>query len=116
MLWEDSTTLLLHARRWVPTLLRLGRGMVRCERAAAEPPAQLLRLWSYESNQFARLVRARSPPARPGSPRAGAVQLKRSVQLVLPPQHALRYLTLRSMPSSLPFVTAHAHFQARLMA
>ena len=46
----------------MPTLLRLGRGMVRYERAAAEPPAQPLRLWSYESNQFARLVRAPSPP------------------------------------------------------
>ena len=44
-------------RRWMPTVLRLGRGMVRYQGAAAEAPAQLLRLWSYESNQFARLVR-----------------------------------------------------------
>ena len=50
-------------RRWVPTVLRLGRGMVRCPAAPAEAPAKLLRLWSYESNQFARLVRAQ--PACP---------------------------------------------------
>ncbi len=74
----------MHARRWVPTLLRLGRGMVRYERAAAEPPAQLLRLWSYESNQSARLVRMRSPRARPGSPRAGAAESQRSARPLLP--------------------------------
>ncbi|KAK9841047.1 hypothetical protein WJX81_007611 [Elliptochloris bilobata] len=42
---------------WMPTLLRIGRGMVRYQGAVAEPPAMLLKLWSYESNQFARLVR-----------------------------------------------------------
>ena len=46
------------ACRWMPTVLRLGRGMVRYPGAAAEAPAKPLRLWSYESNQFARLVRA----------------------------------------------------------
>ena len=30
---------------------------MRYQGAAAEAPAKLLRLWSYESNQFARLVR-----------------------------------------------------------
>ena len=44
-------------RRWMPTVLRLGRGMVRYPGAAADAPAKPLRLWSYESNQFARLVR-----------------------------------------------------------
>lgn len=43
--------------RWMPTVLRLGRGMVRYPGAAADAPAKPLRLWSYESNQFARLVR-----------------------------------------------------------
>ena len=38
-------------------MLRLGRGMVRYPGAAADAPAKPLRLWSYESNQFARLVR-----------------------------------------------------------
>eukprot|EP00898_Chlorokybus_atmophyticus_P004214 jgi/Chlat1/4794/Chrsp31S04825 len=42
---------------FVPTLVRGGRGMSRYSRAATEPPAQLLRLYSYENNQFARLVR-----------------------------------------------------------
>lgn len=42
---------------WMPTLLRAGRGMSRFERAAAAPPAKTLELYSYENNQFARLVR-----------------------------------------------------------
>ena len=41
---------------WMPTLLRAGRGMSRFERAAV-PPAELLVLYSYENNQFCRLVR-----------------------------------------------------------
>ena len=40
----------------IPTLLRLGRG-ASVDGAAAAPPAKLLELYSYESNQFCRLVR-----------------------------------------------------------
>lgn len=42
---------------WMPTLLRVGRGMARFERASAEAPPQALELYNYEGNQFARLVR-----------------------------------------------------------
>ena len=55
IVWSDLGRVPL--RRWMPTLLRIGRGMVRYQGAVAEPPSKLLRLWSYESNQFARLVR-----------------------------------------------------------
>ena len=41
----------------MPTLLRVGRGMARFERASAEAPPQALELYNYEGNQFARLVR-----------------------------------------------------------
>ena len=41
---------------WMPTLLRAGRGMSKFERAMPPPP-QLLQLYSYENNQFCRLVR-----------------------------------------------------------
>eukprot|EP00850_Spirogloea_muscicola_P012097 SM000077S21571 [mRNA] locus=s77:177007:180368:- [translate_table: standard] len=42
---------------WIPTVVRAGRGMSRHAKAAAQVPAQLLELYSYENNQFARLVR-----------------------------------------------------------
>lgn len=42
---------------WVPTLLRAGRGMSRWESAAADIPPKKLELFSYENNQFARIVR-----------------------------------------------------------
>lgn len=47
---------------WMPTLLRAGRGMTRFDRAAPPPPPAtradgLLELYSYENNQFCRLVR-----------------------------------------------------------
>ncbi|EKX40534.1 hypothetical protein GUITHDRAFT_75402, partial [Guillardia theta CCMP2712] len=42
---------------WVPTLLRAGRGMMRFDRAVEEQPRKLLELYSYENNQFCRLVR-----------------------------------------------------------
>ncbi|XP_024381730.1 uncharacterized protein [Physcomitrium patens] len=42
---------------WVPTLVRAGRGMQLFHRASAQPPAKMLELYSYENNQFARLVR-----------------------------------------------------------
>lgn len=44
---------------WMPTLLRIGRGMVRYEAANEEPPQQMMQLYNYENNQFARLVRWR---------------------------------------------------------
>ncbi|GAQ89363.1 hypothetical protein KFL_005140070 [Klebsormidium nitens] len=42
---------------WVPTLLRAGRGMTRYPKAPVEAPGKMLELYSYENNQFARLVR-----------------------------------------------------------
>jgi len=42
---------------WVPTLVRAGRGMMLFQRARLQPPEKLLELYSYENNQFARLVR-----------------------------------------------------------
>ncbi|KAL2623424.1 hypothetical protein R1flu_003629 [Riccia fluitans] len=42
---------------WVPTLLRAGRGMMLYPKASSETPPQKLELYSYENNQFARLVR-----------------------------------------------------------
>lgn len=42
---------------WVPTLLRAGRGMTLWERAAPEPPSNMIELFSIENNQYARIVR-----------------------------------------------------------
>ncbi|KAK3276745.1 hypothetical protein CYMTET_15203, partial [Cymbomonas tetramitiformis] len=42
---------------WLPSLLRPGRGMSRFEGSAPELPGELLVLYSYDGNQFARLVR-----------------------------------------------------------
>ncbi|MCO5551469.1 hypothetical protein L7F22_004973 [Adiantum nelumboides] len=42
---------------WVPTLLRAGRGMSRWQAAIPEIPPKKLELFSYENNQFARIVR-----------------------------------------------------------
>lgn len=42
---------------WVPTLLRAGRGMSRWQAATPEVPSKKLELFSYENNQFARIVR-----------------------------------------------------------
>ncbi|KAH8970670.1 hypothetical protein BDL97_02G100600 [Sphagnum fallax] len=42
---------------WVPTLMRAGRGMSLYARATLQPPHKKLELFSYENNQFARLVR-----------------------------------------------------------
>eukprot|EP00850_Spirogloea_muscicola_P017788 SM000156S02144 [mRNA] locus=s156:115670:119128:- [translate_table: standard] len=42
---------------WIPTVVRAGRGMSRHMKAAAQAPARFLELYSYENNQFARLVR-----------------------------------------------------------
>lgn len=42
---------------WMPTLLRIGRGMVRYKGATEEAPQKMLELYNYENNQFARLVR-----------------------------------------------------------
>ncbi|KAK9809844.1 hypothetical protein WJX72_000292 [[Myrmecia] bisecta] len=42
---------------WMPTLLRIGRGMVRYSGAPQQAPGKLLKLYNYENNQFARLVR-----------------------------------------------------------
>lgn len=50
--WLTRSTLLTG---WMPTLLRLGRGMTRYP--TAEPPSVPLELYNYEGNQFARLVR-----------------------------------------------------------
>ncbi|KAF2296947.1 hypothetical protein GH714_013469 [Hevea brasiliensis] len=42
---------------WMPTILRTGRGMTKWERARLDPPSEKLELFSYENNQYARLVR-----------------------------------------------------------
>ncbi|BBN13346.1 protein MpGST1 [Marchantia polymorpha subsp. ruderalis] len=42
---------------WVPTILRAGRGMMLYSKASSDTPSQKLELYSYENNQFARLVR-----------------------------------------------------------
>ncbi|KAJ9167326.1 hypothetical protein P3X46_021989 [Hevea brasiliensis] len=42
---------------WMPTILRAGRGMTKWERARLDPPSEKLELFSYENNQYARLVR-----------------------------------------------------------
>ncbi|EFJ28754.1 hypothetical protein SELMODRAFT_411345 [Selaginella moellendorffii] len=42
---------------WVPTIIRAGRGMSLWNGALPDPPQNLLELYSYENNQFARLVR-----------------------------------------------------------
>ncbi|KAH7281063.1 hypothetical protein KP509_36G028300 [Ceratopteris richardii] len=42
---------------WVPTLMRAGRGMTRWHFAVTEIPSKKLELFSYENNQFARIVR-----------------------------------------------------------
>ncbi|KAI5061929.1 hypothetical protein GOP47_0022468 [Adiantum capillus-veneris] len=42
---------------WVPTLMRAGRGMSRWQAAIPEIPRKKLELFSYENNQFARIVR-----------------------------------------------------------
>jgi glutathione S-transferase len=42
---------------WMPSLLRFGRGLIRDEQGPAEAPKELLVLYSYDGNQFARLVR-----------------------------------------------------------
>ncbi|KAG0622683.1 hypothetical protein M758_3G115900 [Ceratodon purpureus] len=42
---------------WVPTLVRAGRGMALFQRAPIQAPEKMLELYSYENNQFARLVR-----------------------------------------------------------
>eukprot|EP00245_Coleochaete_scutata_P010367 TRINITY_DN3615_c0_g1_i1.p1 TRINITY_DN3615_c0_g1~~TRINITY_DN3615_c0_g1_i1.p1 ORF type:complete len:378 (-),score=50.82 TRINITY_DN3615_c0_g1_i1:118-1176(-) len=41
----------------IPTLVRAGRGMIRYSGAVQDPPKELLQLYSYENNQFARLAR-----------------------------------------------------------
>ena len=41
----------------MPSLLRLGRGLLRDEQGPAAAPQELLKLYSYDGNQFARLVR-----------------------------------------------------------
>eukprot|EP00798_Chlamydomonas_sp_ICE-L_P005666 gene5666-1650_t len=40
---------------WMPTLLRIGRGMVRAPLALPAAPKHALGLYNYENNQFARL-------------------------------------------------------------
>ena len=46
---------------WMPTLLRIGRGLNRYKkRRDAEGPLKLLELYNYENNQFSRLVRPTS--------------------------------------------------------
>ncbi|CAN7124131.1 unnamed protein product [Brassica rapa subsp. narinosa] len=42
---------------WMPTLLRAGRGMSLWDKASTDPPPQMLELFSYENNSYARLVR-----------------------------------------------------------
>ncbi|CAM6111082.1 unnamed protein product [Calypogeia fissa] len=42
---------------WVPTIMRAGRGMMLYAKAKPDPPLEKLELFSYENNQFARLVR-----------------------------------------------------------
>ncbi|XRB06637.1 anaphase-promoting complex subunit [Pycnococcus provasolii] len=42
---------------WMPTVLRLGRGLRRYDGAKPEAAGARITFWSYENNQFARLVR-----------------------------------------------------------
>ncbi|CAH8282608.1 unnamed protein product [Eruca vesicaria subsp. sativa] len=42
---------------WMPTLLRAGRGMSLWDKASIDPPPEMLELFSYENNSYARLVR-----------------------------------------------------------
>lgn len=42
---------------WVPTVLRAGRGMALWQHATVDIPEKKLELFSYENNQFARIVR-----------------------------------------------------------
>ncbi|KAL8136533.1 hypothetical protein V2J09_002534 [Rumex salicifolius] len=42
---------------WMPTILRAGRGMTLWENAKRESPPQKLKLFSYENNPYARIVR-----------------------------------------------------------
>lgn len=41
----------------MPTLLRAGRGMSLWDKASSDPPPEMLQLFSYENNSYARLVR-----------------------------------------------------------
>jgi len=45
------------ATGWIPLLLRPGRGAMRDDRALEDRPPKLLKLYNYDGNQFARLVR-----------------------------------------------------------
>ncbi|XP_010538905.1 PREDICTED: uncharacterized protein LOC104813086 isoform X2 [Tarenaya hassleriana] len=42
---------------WMPTILRAGRGMSLWDKARPDPPPEMLELFSYENNPYARLVR-----------------------------------------------------------
>ncbi|KAF8087503.1 hypothetical protein N665_0583s0012 [Sinapis alba] len=42
---------------WMPTLIRAGRGMSLWDKASTDPPPEMLELFSYENNSYARLVR-----------------------------------------------------------
>ncbi|KAJ7544501.1 hypothetical protein O6H91_09G081100 [Diphasiastrum complanatum] len=42
---------------WVPTILRVGRGMTMWEKKSQNAPEKMLQLYSCENNQFARIVR-----------------------------------------------------------
>lgn len=45
---------------WMPTALRIGRGMNRYDKRNDTEAVQLLELYNYENNQFARLVTQQS--------------------------------------------------------
>jgi len=43
---------------WMPTVLRIGRGMMKCQKTKLDSDSmELLQLFNYENNQFSRLVR-----------------------------------------------------------
>ncbi|XP_008441154.1 uncharacterized protein LOC103485378 isoform X1 [Cucumis melo] len=42
---------------WMPTILRAGRGMTLWGKALTDPPPEKLKLFSYENNPYARIVR-----------------------------------------------------------
>ncbi|KAI3417444.1 uncharacterized protein J3R85_014385 [Psidium guajava] len=42
---------------WMPTILRAGRGMTLWEKARRDQPPEMLELFSYENNPYARIVR-----------------------------------------------------------
>ncbi|KZV37327.1 hypothetical protein F511_01195 [Dorcoceras hygrometricum] len=54
---DPNTGISMYESRWLPTLLRAGRGMTLWKNSAKEPPPEKLELYSFENNPYARIVR-----------------------------------------------------------